>query len=359
MSALPPKADIRSARAVTSKLDSKMDLVGSGVDQLHVIPASTRPAFGFTQTLPDSAVKVLGPLHDGYAPTMETNMRIVKPAFAHRISIFRIECHHEAIHDFTSLSHGSVDRVGSHTNYRPVDSRKIRSPIQSPRRTPKDRRCPHVHVGSEADMAYPRKRILQREARMSALFAVAVHESHNWSSDGTASRIRQGDRQGPWVHSPAMDDTTTTAQVIIRPPLAWGIAVIAGLALNWLLPLAFLPAGLPVGWLGAMVFVLALALFVWAIVTITSAGSNVPTNRPTTTVVESGPYYFTRNPIYLGMFLGLIGLAIAFDNLWLLLMLAPFALVIRYGVVARGEAYLELKFGDVYRRYRSRVRRWL
>src|SRR5262249_3126341 len=69
--------------------------------------------------------------------------------------------------------------------------------------------------------------------------------------------------------------------------------------------------------------------------------------------------HFTRNPIYLGMFLGLIGLAIAFDNLWLLLMLVPFALVIRYGVVAREEAYLERKFGDDYRRYRARVRRWL
>jgi len=156
-----------------------------------------------------------------------------------------------------------------------------------------------------------------------------------------------------------MADATDTANVIIRPPLAWGIAVIAGLALNWFLPLPFLPAALPAGWLGALVFALALALFAWAIVTITSAGSNVPTNRPTTTVVESGPYYFTRNPIYLGMFLGLIGLAIAFDNLWLLLMLAPFALVIRYGVVAREEDYLERKFGDVYRRYRSHVRRWL
>ncbi len=56
---------------------------------------------------------------------------------------------------------------------------------------------------------------------------------------------------------------------------------------------------------------------------------------------------------------GLTGLAIAFDNLWLLVMLVPFALVIRYGVVAREEAYLERKFGDGYRGYRSRVRRWL
>ena len=156
-----------------------------------------------------------------------------------------------------------------------------------------------------------------------------------------------------------MGDTADTAQVIIRPPLAWGLAVIVGLALNWLVPLPFLPADLPARWLGTLAFVLALGLFAWAIVTITRAGSNVPTNLPTTAIVESGPYRFTRNPIYLGMFLGLIGLAIAFDNLWLLMMLVPFALVIRYGVVAREETYLERKFGDVYHRYRGHVRRWL
>jgi protein-S-isoprenylcysteine O-methyltransferase Ste14 len=131
-------------------------------------------------------------------------------------------------------------------------------------------------------------------------------------------------------------------------------------SLSGLFPLPFLPVDLPAGSLGAMVFVLALALVAWAIVTITGAGSNVPTNLPTTTtIVERGPYRFTRNPIYLGMFLGLIGLAIAFDNLWLLIMLLPFAFVIRYGVVAREEDYLERKFGDVYVGYRSRVRRWL
>jgi len=156
-----------------------------------------------------------------------------------------------------------------------------------------------------------------------------------------------------------MDATTDTAQAIVRPPLAWALAVVIGLALDWLVPLRFLPAGLPAAWLGVIVFVLALALFGWAIVTITRAGSNVPGNRPTTTIVQSGPYRVTRNPIYLGMFLGLIGLAVAFDNPWLLMMLVPFALVIRYGVVAREEAYLERKFGDVYRGYRSHVRRWL
>ncbi len=156
-----------------------------------------------------------------------------------------------------------------------------------------------------------------------------------------------------------MGDAADTAQVIIRPPLAWALAVIAGLVLNWLMPLPFLPAAVPARWAGGLVFVLALVLLAWAISTVTRAGSNVPTNRPTTTIVESGPYRFTRNPIYLGMILGLVGLSLAFDTLWLLAMLVPFALVIRFGVVAREEAYLERKFGDVYRRYRTRVRRWL
>ena len=156
-----------------------------------------------------------------------------------------------------------------------------------------------------------------------------------------------------------MADTADTANVIVRPPIAWALAVLAGLALNWLMPLPFLPAAVSASWLGAIVFALALALFAWAISTMTRAGSNVPTRLPTTTIVETGPYRFARNPIYLGMVLGLIGLAIAFNSLWLLMTLVPFALVIRYGVITREEAYLERKFGDVYRRYRARARRWL
>jgi protein-S-isoprenylcysteine O-methyltransferase Ste14 len=155
----------------------------------------------------------------------------------------------------------------------------------------------------------------------------------------------------------AMSDTAGTANVIVRPPIAWALAVLVALALQW--PLPFMPAAAPAGWVGGAVFAIALAPFAWAIATVTRAGSNMPTSMPTTTIVDAGPYRFTRNPIYLGMIVGLIGLAIAFDSLWLLVALVPVALVIRHGVVAREEAYLERKFGDVYRRYRSRVRRWL
>jgi len=62
-----------------------------------------------------------------------------------------------------------------------------------------------------------------------------------------------------------MADATDTANVIIRPPIAWGVAVLVGLALNWRLPLRFIPAAIPAGGLGAMVFALALGLVLWAI----------------------------------------------------------------------------------------------
>ena len=145
----------------------------------------------------------------------------------------------------------------------------------------------------------------------------------------------------------------------VRPPIAWALTVAAGLALDWLYALPLLPAAMPAGELGGIVFLAGLALLIWAAATFRRAGTQVQLSRPTTTIVDEGPYRFTRNPIYLGMMLIIIALAIGFNDLWLLIALAPFALVIRYGVVAREEAYLQGKFGEAYRAYRARVRRWL
>ena len=156
-----------------------------------------------------------------------------------------------------------------------------------------------------------------------------------------------------------MTEVQDKSGAVVRPPIVWALAIILGIALDWLYPLRFLPASVSLAWIGGAIFVIGFALGMWAIATIHRAGTRVETTMPTTRIVTSGPYRFVRNPIYLGMFLGLIGLSIAFNTLWLLMMLVPFALVIRYGVVAREEAYLEGKFGDVYRGYRLRVRRWL
>jgi protein-S-isoprenylcysteine O-methyltransferase Ste14 len=156
-----------------------------------------------------------------------------------------------------------------------------------------------------------------------------------------------------------MSQDPDNANAVVRPPIALVLALVAGLGADRLYPLRFVPESVSGAWVGGAIFALAFALAIWAIVTIRKAGTRVETYKPTTTIVVNGPYRFTRNPIYIGMFLGLIGLAIAFDSLWILATLALFYLVVRYGVVAREEAYLERKFGDVYLGYKSRVRRWL
>lgn len=156
-----------------------------------------------------------------------------------------------------------------------------------------------------------------------------------------------------------MAPETDTSNAVVRPPIAWFAALVVGIAVDRLVPLRFVPGSVPGVWVGAAVFALGFALAVWAIATIREAGTRIETTRPTTAIVAHGPYRFTRNPVYVGFFLGLIGLAIAFDTLWLLATLVLFYLVIRYGVVAREEAYLERKFGDVYLGYKARVRRWL
>ncbi len=156
-----------------------------------------------------------------------------------------------------------------------------------------------------------------------------------------------------------MADQPDRANAIIRPPIALLLAFLAGLLADWLSPLKLLPASVPNVLLGGFIFVDGLALAVWGITTIRAAGTRVETTQPTTAIVADGPYRFSRNPIYLGMFLGLIGLAIAFNTGWILVALAAFYLVIRYGVVAREEAYLERKFRQAYLGYKSQVRRWI
>src|SRR5207244_3853801 len=99
-----------------------------------------------------------------------------------------------------------------------------------------------------------------------AIFALRLQMVFSWP--------RQKERR---FTGPAMADTADIANVIVRPPIAWALAVLAGLALNWLMPLPFLPAAVSAGWLGAIVFAPALALVAWAIATMTRAGSNVPT----------------------------------------------------------------------------------
>ncbi len=76
-------------------------------------------------------------------------------------------------------------------------------------------------------------------------------------------------------------------------------------------------------------------------------------------LVTGGIHGWSRNPIYIGMFLIYAGIGIAAGSPWILILALPLAIILHYGVVPREEAYLERRFGDAYRDYRARVRRWL
>ena len=90
-----------------------------------------------------------------------------------------------------------------------------------------------------------------------------------------------------------------------------------------------------------------------------AAGTNIPPTLPTTALVVDGIYGRTRNPLYLGTTLIYLGLSVAAGSLWAIGLVVPLLWVINVGVVKREERYLERKFGDAYRAYKARVRRWI
>jgi protein-S-isoprenylcysteine O-methyltransferase Ste14 len=156
-------------------------------------------------------------------------------------------------------------------------------------------------------------------------------------------------------------NTPGTAGVIARPPYLFLTALLFGLASDYLVPSRFpVVGGGPLRWIiGGLLIVVGLAVGTAGIRNFSRAATPVPTYEPVRALVTTGIHGRTRNPIYLGLFLLYGGIAITARSPWTLLLALPLAVTIRYGVVGREEAYLERLFGDAYRDYKRRVRRWL
>ena len=140
----------------------------------------------------------------------------------------------------------------------------------------------------------------------------------------------------------------------IRPPLVYLISIGAGLLLR---PVQWLPdsTGTPVG---VTLVLAAVGLFVYSVRTFRKAGTPVPGNLPTTTIVRAGPYRYTRNPIYVAFTLFQLGLAAWVNSAALLVTLLPAIALVRV-VIGREERYLEARFPMEYPQYKRDVRRWL
>jgi protein-S-isoprenylcysteine O-methyltransferase Ste14 len=147
------------------------------------------------------------------------------------------------------------------------------------------------------------------------------------------------------------------AGVIVRPPLLYAVALATMLALRWLWPLPIFSGA--AFWPGLALVALAVGLLIWGRQTLVTGGTNVDPSLPSTAVVTSGPYRFSRNPLYMGLAVVYLGLTLALDTWWGIILLALVLIVMHRGVIQREERYLERKFGDGYRQYRAAVRRYL
>ena len=146
--------------------------------------------------------------------------------------------------------------------------------------------------------------------------------------------------------------------VIAPPPLIFAGGLGAGLLLNRLRPTLFLP-GVLSKMLGWPLVVGGLLLGFWGFREMRRVGTNVDPYRPTTAIVEAGPYRYTRNPLYVGMALVYFGISARTNALPVALLLPVVLHLVDRGVIKREERYLEGKFGDEYLRYKGRVRRWI
>ena len=146
--------------------------------------------------------------------------------------------------------------------------------------------------------------------------------------------------------------------VIAPAPILYAMAFVIGVFLHGLFPKPILPLDIaPPTAVSLLAFGATLA--VWSRRTLQSAGTNTDPSLPATVLVITGPYAASRNPMYMARTCLYIGFGLLVNALGTMVMLVPLLLVMHFGVIKPEERYLEAKFGEAYRQYRSRVRRWL
>ena len=146
--------------------------------------------------------------------------------------------------------------------------------------------------------------------------------------------------------------------VVARPPLLYLDAFLIVLVCRWFwpLPIAADSRGLVPG---LALVGLGLGTAIWGRRTMKAAGTNINPALPAKTIVASGPFRFSRNPLYLCLTLMYVGLMLAVNTWWGIVLFIPLIIVMHFGVVLREERYLERKFGESYLQYRAQVRRYL
>lgn len=153
-------------------------------------------------------------------------------------------------------------------------------------------------------------------------------------------------------------DRSDHPDVIALPPLIFLGCAVAGGLLHFIFPIRVMRYSVSLS-LGIVLAVVSASLAIWAARVMTAAGTNIRPDRPALTIVRSGPYRFTRNPMYLSLCLLQLALGFVLDGWIPLLSTIPLMLILHFGVIPREESYLEAKFGEQYLALKREVRRWI
>ena len=146
--------------------------------------------------------------------------------------------------------------------------------------------------------------------------------------------------------------------VHVPPPLVYAAGLALGLWMSAWIPSHWLPAAVSraAGW---ALIAAALALATPSFYRFFRARTTVLPDRPASRLITSGPYRFTRNPLYVSQTLVYLGVAAWYQCVWALPLLVVVVLYIDRRVIRSEEGYLERRFGADYTRYCANVRRWI
>lgn len=155
-----------------------------------------------------------------------------------------------------------------------------------------------------------------------------------------------------------MPDPADRPGVLILPPVLFFGTLFLGIVLHFVRPIV-LPIPAVWRWVGAGVAIFGILFGGSGRAAFARAGTEANPTKPSSVIVESGPYTVTRNPMYVGMTIAYLGIMIAGRLGWMLVFLLPVLALLHWGVILREERYLSRKFGAPYDDYRRRVRRYL
>lgn len=152
-------------------------------------------------------------------------------------------------------------------------------------------------------------------------------------------------------------DSPDHPQVRLPAPIIMLLFLALGAGLNWLWPMQ-LEAELVRNLVGWSYNALGLGLIFYCFFMFHRRRTSFIPTQPVQEMVVSGPYRYTRNPMYVGLALVHLGIGIATGNIWIIATFAPSMLAIRLWVIAPEETYMQHRFGAAYSEYRLRVPRW-